>query len=193
MVKTTLQSARLPRMMANLTHSNQFLKMFSFYALTLVLVTTIAFTIVATRDPMVITLDTQGKVVEQTKQSKPEDYISEAIRKYLDFRYKWEPKNVAMKLKSSEAFILPGTLKVFHKDLARVAKFSTEKIVSQTIYPEIVEVDIDKKSALVKGERITTIQGLKAAGDLRLELLFESGPRTKENPWGIYVTKELEK
>lgn len=193
MVKTTLQTARLPRMMASLIHSNQFLKMFSLYALTLVLVTTIAFTVVATREPLVITLDTQGKIVEQMKAAKPEEHIAEAIRRYLNFRYKWEPKNVIMKLKSSEAFILPGTLKVFHNDLARVAKFSTEKIVSQTIYPEIVEIDIQKKSALVKGERITSIQGLKAAGELKLELLFESGPRTKENPWGIYITKELEK
>lgn len=193
MVKTTLQTARLPRMMASLIHSNQFLKMFSFYALVLVLVTTIAFTVVATREPLIITLDTQGKVLEQTKSAKPEDQIAEAIKKYLNYRYKWEPKNVVMKLKSSEAFILPGTLKVFHNDLARVARFSTEKIVSQTIYPEIVEIDIDKKSALVKGERITSIQGLKAAGELNLELLFESGPRTKENPWGIYITKELEK
>lgn len=192
MVKTTLQTAKLPRMMSNLIHSNQFLKMFSFYALTLVLVTTIAFTVVATREPLVITLDTQGKVIEQTKTAKPEDQIAEAIKRYLNYRYKWEPKNVMMKLKSSEAFILPGTLKVFHNDLARVARFSTEKVVSQTIYPEIVEVDIDKKSAHVKGERITSIQGLKAAGELKLELLFESGPRTKENPWGIYITKELE-
>jgi hypothetical protein len=36
---------------------------------------------------------------------------------------------------------------------------------------------------------VAAIQGLKAAGNLRLELSFEGGTRTKENPWGLYVSK----
>ena len=193
MNKTTLQSARLPRMMASLIHSNQFLKMFAFYALTLVLVTAIALAIVATREPLVITLDTQGKVLSQTQLAKAEDQVTEAVQSYLTRRYKWTPKDVTVKLKASEAFILPSTLKAFQDAVSKVAKFSAEKLVSQTIYPDVIEVDMDKKSAFVKGERITSIQGLKAAGELRLELIFESGPRTKENPWGVYILKELEK
>lgn len=193
MNKTTLQTARLPRMMASLIHSNQFLKMFSFYALTLVLVTAFALAIVATKEPVVITLDAQGKVLYQTKLPKAEDQVTEAVQSYLNHRYRWTPKDVTVKLKASEAYILPNTLKAFQDAVSKVAKFSAEKLVSQTIYPDVIEVDMDRKSALVKGERITSIQGLKAAGELRLELIFESGPRTKENPWGIYILKELEK
>jgi hypothetical protein len=47
-------------------------------------------------------------------------------------------------------------------------------------------------TALITGDRVTSIQGLKAAGNLKLQLTFESGQRTKENPWGIYITKEKE-
>lgn len=193
MNKTTLQTARLPRMMASLIHSNQFLKIFAFYALTLVLVTAFALAIVATREPLVITLDTQGKVLNQTKLPKVEDQVTEAVQSYLNQRYRWTPNNVTLKLKASEAFILPSTLKAFQDAVSKVAKFSAEKLVSQTIYPDVIEVNMDRKSAFVKGERITSIQGLKAAGELRLELIFESGPRTKENPWGVYILKELEK
>jgi hypothetical protein len=39
---------------------------------------------------------------------------------------------------------------------------------------------------------VTTIQGLKAAGSLRLELSFESGSRAKENPWGLYIKEREE-
>lgn len=193
MNKTTLQTARLPRMMATLIHSNQFLKMFAFYALTLVLVTAFALAIVATREPLVITLDTQGKVLGQTQLAKAEDQVTEAVQSYLTRRYRWTPKDVTVKLKASEAFILPSTLKAFQDAVSKVAKFSAEKLVSQTIYPDVIEVNMDRKSAFVKGERITSIQGLKAAGELSLELVFESGPRTKENPWGVYILKELEK
>lgn len=191
--RTTLKTARLPKMMASLIHSNQFLKMFAFYSLTLLLVTVFALTIVATKEPLVITLDAQGRDLSPLKMAKPEDQITEAVKRYLDIRYKWNPKDVRMKLKASEAFILPNTLRVFQEAVSRVAKFSVEKLVSQTIYPEVVEVNLDKKSAFVKGERITSIQGMKAAGDLCLELEYESGPRTKENPWGIYFLKEIEK
>jgi hypothetical protein len=39
---------------------------------------------------------------------------------------------------------------------------------------------------------VTSIQGLKAAGNLKLELTFESGSRTEGNPWGLYISKERE-
>lgn len=45
---------------------------------------------------------------------------------------------------------------------------------------------------MIVGDRITSIQSLKAAGDLKLELGFESGPRTFVNPWWVFISKEKE-
>ena len=76
--------------------------------------------------------------------------------------------------------------------MADIIKFSTSKAVAQRIYPDRVAVDLAKRTASISGDRVTAIQGLKAAGDLRLELTFDSGPRTAQNPWGLYILKERE-
>ena len=34
--------------------------------------------------------------------------------------------------------------------------------------------------------------GIRAAGSLNLKLHFASGPHTQENPWGVYITREVE-
>lgn len=190
--KTRLQNAKLPKLVGDLMHSNQFLKMFSIYALTLVMVTGLALIFAVTKEPLVLTLNTSAEVVTKGDIPKAEDQVKEAVKAYLHMRYKWKPENVRAKLQSSEAFILPVTLKAFQEAVSKVARFSTEKIVSQTIYPEDMKVDLQRRTVSVIGDRVTSIQGMKAAGDLRLEISFDSGPRTKLNPWGFYVVKEKE-
>lgn len=190
--KTKLQNSKLPKMLGELIHSNQFLKMFSIYALTLALVTGLALLLVITKEPTVLTLNMNGEVVNQVKMPKAEDEVSAAIRAYLDKRYRWTPNDVVKKLKESEVFILPMTLKAFQKSVSKVSTFSTEKMVSQTVYPNEMKVELQKKLVSIIGDRVTAIQGMKAAGDLKLEISFEAGPRTKDNPWGIYVVKERE-
>ena len=146
----------------------------------------------ATKEPMVITLGPDAKAIERIAMPKAEEQIREGIKKYLEKRYQWEPENVVKKLKESESFINVQSLKAFRGAVFNVAKFSTEKQVSQRVYPNTIEVSLDKNTALITGVRVTTIQGLKAAGNLKLELTFESGPRTEMNPWGIYISKERE-
>lgn len=181
-----------PKMIGQLLHSNQFLKVFSLSALILVIMVLGVILVMATKEPMVITLGPDGKAIEQISMPKPDDEIREGIKKYLEKRYQWEPANVVNKLKDSESFITPQSLKAFRGAVLNVSKFSTEKQVSQKVYPNAIEVNLTKNTALITGDRITAIQGLKAAGNLKLELTFESGPRTEMNPWGIYISKERE-
>ena len=190
--KIGLQTSQLPKMVGSLLHSNQFLKVFALSALALVFMGLGVTLVMAVKEPTVITLAPDGKALEKVAQTKPEDQIREGIKRYLEKRYQWEPENVIKKLKDSEHFITPQALKAFQVAVGNVAKFSTEKIVSQKVYPEKIEIDLKKQTALITGDRVTSIQGLKAAGNLKLELTFESGPRTQENPWGIYISKERE-
>lgn len=190
--KTRLQNAKFPRIVGDLMHSNQFLKMFSIYALTLTVVTAVALIFAVTRDPIVLTLNTRAETVPQGEIPKAEDQVKEAVKAYLHMRYKWKPENVTAKLKASEVFILPMTLRAFQESVSKVARFSTEKMVTQTVYPEEMKVNLEDRTVRIEGDRVTSIQGMKAAGDLKLEISFEAGPRTKGNPWGFYVMKEKE-
>ncbi len=187
-----LKNSQLPKMVGELLHSNQFLKVFALSALALVFMGLGVTLVMAMKEPTVITLGSDGKSFERVNHPKAEDQIREGIKHYLEKRYQWEPENVIKKLKESEQFITPQALKAFQVAVANVAKFSTENIVSQRVYPEKIEIDLKKQTALITGDRVTSIQGLKAAGNLKLELTFESGPRTQENPWGLYISKERE-
>ena len=188
-----LKMPPLPKMIGELLHSNQTLKVFSIAAIALVIMTLVVMFVMATREPVVITLEPNGQLISRAASlPKAEDQIREGVKSYLEKRYQWEPKNVIKNLKESENFITPQSLKAFQSAISNVVKFSTEKIVSQRVYPEKIEVNLLKKTAYITGDRVTTIQGLKAAGNLKLELSFESGPRTQANPWGIYISKERE-
>lgn len=187
-----LKMSSLPKVVGELMHSNQFLKIFSIFALVLVFMVLGVVLVMASKEPMVISLGPDGKAIERTILPKAEDQIREGIKRYLEKRYHWQPDNVIEKLKESEDFITPKALKAYKGAIASVAKFSTEKIVSQKVYPEQIEIDLKKNTAFITGERVTSIQGLKAAGNLKLELTFESGPRTQANPWGLYISKERE-
>jgi hypothetical protein len=188
-----LKLPRLPKALGELAHSNQFLKVSAIaaYGLCLLMVTLSFF--LARKQPLILAFTPKAVPVEMADLPQPEDEVIQAVKIYVEHRYKWEPKTVVQRLHEAEAFIQPQSRKAFEAATAEVAHFSIDKGVVQRAYllqPPLV--DLDKKAVLVMGDRVTAIQGLKAAGELRLELSIESGPRTKENPWGIYITKEKE-
>jgi hypothetical protein len=187
-----LKNTRLPRMIGDLTHSNQFLKLFALISIGITAIVVIALAIIVTKPPIILTLAPSGIILEKTELPSPENEIKFAVKTYLENRYNWEPNSVAAKLKLTEGFILPPSIKAFQTSIANIIHFSSEKQVSQKIYPNDFKINLNQKTVLITGDRVTAIQGMKAVGNLRLELSFESGTRTKENPWGIYITKERE-
>ena len=114
------------------------------------------------------------------------------MREYLKYRYNWTPKTVSSQVGKAGDFILSSTRRAFEGSMQNVVRFSVDKIVAQRAYPVEIRVDLKNSVVVIEGDRITSIQGLKAAGDLRLELGFESGPRTEKNPWGVYISKDKE-
>ena len=177
-------------MVADLRHANQFLKV---YALSSTILSIFCLAVVflsIEREPTVIALGPSGQVLETEGALKPEVEIESALRRYIEFRYTWEPKTIRESLNRANDFVHPSTVKIFDADLMEVQKFALEKNVSQRGYASSISIDLQKQIAKVRGDRVTTIQGLTAAGPLALTLQFESGPRTKANPWGIYVVRE---
>lgn len=187
-----LKGPLFPKALADLIHSNQFLKLFSVSMLVITGLCLAIILVMISRPPTVLALSPSAQLFEKSQMPKAEDQVREAIRAYIEYRYKWEPSNVIEKLKLAESFIGPQSFKAYQAAMVSVAKFSLEKQVSQRVYPGPVKVDLEKKTATIVGDRITSIQALRAVGELKLELSFDSGPRTRENPWGIYIAKEKE-
>lgn len=190
--KIQIKSLKLPKLLGDLTHSNQFLKIFSISMAGIIGLALVLIFVLATRAPLVLTLSPNAQPVNQVNLPNPKQEVQAAMRHYLELRYQWTPENVKQKLTEAQAMIHSGAMKAYQGAIANVVKFSIEKQVSQRVYPTDLVTDLDRRTVSILGDRITAIQSLKAAGDLKLELSFDFGPRTRENPWGIYVTKERE-
>jgi len=187
-----LKTTNIPKMMGSLIHNNQILKFFAVTGLLLSCLTLIVLTQTVSRPPLVFPITQSAEVLNKGAMPKADTEVKEAVKAYLDLRYKWEPSTVDAKLKNAESFIAPVSLKAYRTQIANVARFSKEKLVTQKLYPDDLNVDLESHKVRVTGDRITSIQGLKAAGDLTLELEFQGGDRNPENPWGVYITKEKE-
>ncbi len=190
--KIQLKIKKLPRALAELSHSNQFLKMSAFcsYGVCLLLVALCIYQ--AAKPPVVFSFAPDASVYQNSEMPNPENEIKQAIKAYIERRYKWEPKTVRGQLEGAKVFIDSALTKNYDTAASNVARFSIEKSVSQRVFTNKILVNLSKRSVSVSGDRITEIQGLKAAGDLKLELSFDYGARSLTNPWGIYVTKERE-
>lgn len=191
--KEHLLNHNFPKQLSDLMNSNQFLKIFAVAALGLAVLSLITLMTIGLKPPTVISLSESAFELNQTdKFPKPEDQIQQAAKKYVSLRYKWEPVNVVKNLELADAFIHSTSKKAYLAAVSNVARFSSEKQVSQRAYVNVVDVNLQTKTVTVTGDRITSIQGMMAAGPLKVELTFESGDRTKENPWGVYFVKEKE-
>lgn len=188
----TLKLSSPPKIWGELAHSNQFLKIFSLVSLVIAVMTLLILAFLINRPAMVLTLAQDASSLSTTELPKPEDQIRAAIYRYLEKRYNWGPDNVGARLRDAQVFILPQNLNSFESALVVIARFSIEKLVTQRTFVNKIQVDLGQETAYITGDRVTAIQGLKAAGDLKLVLHFDSGPRTPENPWGLYITKERE-
>ena len=146
----------------------------------------------ATKAPEVIAFDLQGNRIESQDLPNVKQMIEKAIRQYIKHRYEWTPKDVLMKLKKARGFITGNSQSSYNSATLKVAEFSVSKKASQLAFPTAIEIDLKKRVARISGERITSIMGVRAAGQLKLELHFKSGPHTPTNPWGVYISREVE-
>jgi hypothetical protein len=144
------------------------------------------------RKPVVVALDQCGNIEAQAGAAPLESEAEKAARRYLDYRYTWKPETQGANLAMAKSFVAPQSFKAFEKSAADLISFSKGKNVAQRIYPTSITVDAKDGRILATADRFTEIQGLKAATLLRVTLTFQPGPRTYENPWGIYVIKEEE-
>ena len=187
-----LQGISLPKMLSDLTYKYHVLVVLSLGSLVVAALSMIVAFALSTKAPTVMAFSQNAQLLEKSELPKPEDEIKLAITRYINFRYKWDAKTVSENIKKAESFIESKSLTAFQNNMASVVKFSLDRDVLQRVYPNEIKVDLKTQTVFITGDRVTSIQGLKAAGNLNLALEFQSGPRTSNNPWGIYITKEKE-
>lgn len=192
-IKVKFRAGAFPKMLADLSHSNQFLKMFAVGSLALSLVLSALVFVAFARKPIVIAMTESAEILRQVELPKPESEVRQAILAYVERRYNWTSQTVDQQLEKAQLFVAAANMQSFLQGTSNVKRFSKEKVVTQRAYASNVVVDLKRGVALITGDRITEIQGMRAAGALNLELSFQSGPRTASNPWGIYIFKESEK
>lgn len=191
-MEVKLQGISLPKMLSDLTYKYHVLVVLSLGSLVVAALSLIVAIALSAKAPTVMAFSQNAQVLEKSDLPKAEDEIKLAITRYLNFRYKWDAKTVSENIKKAESFIESKSLAAFQNNMASVVKFSLDRDVLQRVYPTDMKVDLKSQTVFITGDRVTSIQGLKAAGNLNLALEFESGPRTQNNPWGIYITKEKE-
>lgn len=187
-----LKLPKMPALIGRLTHSNQFLKLFSIGALGVVILCLFVLILIVNRPPMVLSFNQDGTPVGLASLPSPEAEVEKAIRAYIDLRYQWNPKTVKSQMEKAKSFIDRRSMKAYGAAIESVSNFSVGQKVVQRVYPNEIKIDLNKQVAMVTGDRVTIIQGLMAAGRMNLRLQFASGSRSESNPWGIYVTKEIE-
>lgn len=181
-----------PTVWGDLAYQNQMLRAFSMLALLVTIMSISVTFMLVGRKPTIVTLDSQANLIPPTGQVAIELEAEKAARRYLDLRYTWLPSNQSTALTAAKNFVAPQSMKAFEKTVADLVAFSKGKNVGQRVYPTSVAVDAKDDRIKISADRFTEIQGLKAATYLRVNLIYQTGPRTIANPWGIYVVKEEE-
>lgn len=192
-IKVSFKPSTLPKVLADLSHSNQFLKIFALASLVLSVGLLVLVLFAFSKGPVVIALSSGASVLQKAAMPLPETEVREAVRHYVERRYNWDKDSIDRNLDSAKALVSSQFVQNFVQGVSNVRKFSKEKGVSQRAYATSISVDIKRGVVSISGDRITEIQGIRAAGPLNIDLTYQGGPRTEDNPWGVYIVKETEK
>ena len=172
---------------------NRFLKAILVFFVTLCCTQSTALVVLALRKPSIIAVSASESRILTITPPKPELLESEVLRAvtgYIHAHYNWEWAKIDESFNKAAKYVSPEFSKKFldaNQEQIRVAR---EKKVSQRFYLVDTKSDIKAKSVKVTGDRILLVEGLRASNPLSVEVQFDYGARTEENPEGIYVTGE---
>lgn len=173
---------------------NSILKWLLVFSFIVITVQTSALCILSLRKPMLIAIgekDTQVLMIEKPKPDILRSELSRTVEKYIEAHYNWDFNTIESAHKEAAKYVADKFQKAFIGANQEQIKQAREKKVTQHVYlSKPVEVDTEKLTAKVMLDRIFSVEGLKATAPLTLEVSFEYGPRTNENPEGLYITGE---
>ena len=172
---------------------NRFLKSILLFLILVCCVEVIAIVILACRKPPVIAVSTTESRVLTVVPPRPElleSEIKRAVNGYVAAHYNWEWVKVDDAFKDAARFVHPDFTKKFLAANEAQIRMAKEKKVSQRFYASDTKLDSKAKTLKVSGDRILVIEGLRATNPMSIEIEYDLGQRTEENPEGVYITGE---
>ena len=190
--KKTLIVRTYPALIESFAKENLNLKTLCGFLIALSFISVVTTACLIRKGPVVVALGENGEQV-QVETKITDLQIIAAAKEYLSYRYNWSFENVSEQLKKAELFVQPSLANAFEKSMLNVEKFVREKKVTQRVYAKAgTVVDVKNQTVTIHADRITDFESLKAATEMSLVLSFTTGSRSVVNPWGIYITKEVE-
>lgn len=145
------------------------------------------------RKPVLIGLGAESTKTLTPQLTTPELLEKEAKRTisvYIQNHYTWDAKTIDERFSVASRYVAEKQLRGFQLANAEQIKTAKEKKVAQRVHVNELLVDMKARSARVAMDRIFDVEGIRAVTPLILDLNFEFGPRTDQNPEGFYVFSE---
>lgn len=172
---------------------NRFLKALLVFFVSLCCTLSVALVILALRKPPLIAVSATESRVLTVIPPKAELLESEARRVvtgYITAHYNWEWAKIEDSFRGAARYVSPDFTKKFFAANQEQIRVAREKKVSQRLYIAETQLDLKRKTARVSGDRILLVEGLRATHPLSVEVQFDYGERTEENPEGVYIIGE---
>ena len=173
---------------------NIFLKGLLSVVSVLFLIQSIALTVIATRKPVLVAVG-QGESRVLTLTPPNEELLTSELRRwakqYVETHYNWNYDSIEKAHAEAAKYVSTKFVKSFLAANSEQAKLAHEKKITERIYIA-GDILVDSKALAVRvvTDRIFSIEGLRVANPMTLDIGFEYGPRTLQNPEGIYVISE---
>ncbi|MGE4232073.1 MAG: VirB8/TrbF family protein [Bacteriovoracia bacterium] len=172
---------------------NVFLKWLLLIVSTLLVSAITALLILALRKPVLIGIEKEDTKVFQVAPPSPELLKQELVRtlkEYVQRHYTWDAQTVEKAHVDASKYVSERYQKAFQAANADQVRMAKEKKVKQTVH--IVDLYVDTKAlkSRINLDRILSVEGVRAVTSLVLDISFEYGPRTENNPEGIYIVSE---
>ncbi len=173
---------------------NLVLKWILIFALIIILGESASLCVLALRHPDLVAVSEKETKLFTITPPKPDLLRAEldrTVTAYVLTHYNWDWNTVEKAHKDASKYVSDKFQKAFISSNEDQVKLAKEKKVVQRVYLEKPpEIDIEKMVAKITLDRIFSVDGIKATSPLSLEIGFEYGPRTSDNPEGIYVVSE---
>lgn len=194
-VKVMIRDARRKyfEIWGNEEAQNAFLKGVILILGSLVVIQSCALSFLAIRKPILIALgQSESRVLTLSQPSADilKSELDRVIRRYAEVHYTWDSTTVEKAHAEAAHYVGTEFVKGFQAANADQVRIAKEKKLSQRVFITDLVVDANISTAKLTMDRILMIEGLRAATNIVLEIKFEYGPRTVDNPEGVYITSE---
>ena len=116
--------------------------------------------------------------------------IERTLKSFAAGRFTWDYQTIEDSFKKLVPYIEEDFVKKFQSATSEEIKFAREKRIAQRFFINDVNLNKDEGKAILSGDRIISVDGLRAVAPLTLEITFTLSKRTPENPEGVYIMGE---